>query len=476
MDDEGRRATRRYVLWSAASVALLALLALDVLWLSASGGAGIAQQRLLGVLALVACLYSQTELRDWHRYYQANRERAGCAPLPAYPRDIFGVRFLLDSVRQTRANDLLQARARALREVGRGHTFVHKLAPEPGFAVSTDEPEVVKAVLATRFDDWALPRVRQRAFRPVLGRRSIFQTNGPEWQHARAALRPAFVRDNVRDMACLDRHIVKLLARVRAAEGAPVDLQVLFAMLTMDSISDFMFGQSTDALGAAETPDALRFGQCFDRSMYKVANRARLGWLTQVLPDRELDVDTDFLRRYAAKYVEEAKRRTHNKEAAAEEGGGSGEKYVFLDDLIRSGEPDEVVRDQLLSIFLAGRDTTTSVLTFLFAQLARRPEMAAAIRREIRDLDLGPDPAAGPSWDQLRGMTYLNWAVREALRLNPPVATNSREAVRDTVLPTGGGPDGTSPTVVLKGTILRYQAVSTSKSMTPPFPSTTGPD
>ena len=96
--------------------------------------------------------------------------------------------------------------------------------------------------------------------------------------------------------------------------------------------------------------------------------------------------------------------------------------------------------------------------------------------QQIRDLDLGPNPAAGPSWDQLRGMTYLNWAVREALRLNPPVATNSREAVRDTVLPTGGGPDGTSPTVVLKGTILRYQAVSTSKSMTPPFPSTTGPD
>ena len=217
-----------------------------------------------------------------------------------------------------------------------------------------------------------------------------------------------------------------------------------------------MFGQSTDTLGAAETPDALHFGRCFDRSVFKLARRARLGWLTQLLPDRELNADTDFLRRYAARYVEGAKRRQQQAEKAAEEGG---RKYVFLDELLRSGEPDEVVRDQLLSIFLAGRDTTTSVLTYLFAELVRHPEAAAAIRREIRDLDLA-DPGAGPSWEQLRGMTYLNWAVREALRLNPPVATNSREALRDTVLPTGGGPDGTSPTVVFKATLVRYQPVS----------------
>ena len=236
-----------------------------------------------------------------------------------------------------------------------------------------------------------------------------------------------------------------------------------------------MFGQSTDTLGAAETPDALHFGRCFDRSIFKLARRTRIGWLTQLLPDRELNADTDFLRRYAARYVEGAKRRQQKQQEGpdkvAEEGG---RKYVFLDELLRSGEPDEVVRDQLISIFLAGRDTTTSVLTYLFAELARHPDAVSAIRREIRDLGV-----ADPSWDQLRGMTYLNWAVKEALRLNPPVATNSREALRDTVLPTGGGPDGKSPTVVLKGTVVRYQPVSvpssqisslfSSPSQPPPF-------
>ena len=45
------------------------------------------------------------------------------------------------------------------------------------------------------------------------------------------------MRDHVRDMACLDRHITKMIARVQATGGAPVDLQALFAMLTIDTIS-----------------------------------------------------------------------------------------------------------------------------------------------------------------------------------------------------------------------------------------------
>lgn len=42
------------------------------------------------------------------------------------------------------------------------------------------------------------------------------------------------------------------------------------------------------------------------------------------------------------------------------------------------------------------------------------------------------------------------------LRLHPPVPVNSRTAVRDTILPVGGGPDGQAPVLVLKGTMVGY--------------------
>jgi cytochrome P450 len=107
---------------------------------------------------------------------------------------------------------------------------------------------------------------------------------------------------------------------------------------------------------------------------------------------------------------------------------------------------------EVLSIFTAGRDTTTSVLSYLFFELSRRPDVVAAIRQEIEELG-----EENPTWEHLRSMKYLNWVLKEALRLNPPVASNQREAIRDTVLPRGGGPDGRSPVFVVAGTNVRYQ-------------------
>ncbi len=424
------------------TAALFTLLVLDIFYLRP--GHPTVQQKAFGVVVMLACIYTQTELRGWHGYYRENA-RAGCAPLPVFPNDRLGIRYFLESAKNLKRNTLLASRTQCLKDLG--HTFIHKMFPESSLTISTDEPENVKAMLATSFEDWDIPNTRVQGFLPVLGHHSIFSTNGPEWQHARAMLRPAFVRDQISDIQCFDRHISKMLEHI-PKDGGQLDMQALFTMLTIDTISDFMFGQSTDILGTA-SPKALEFGACFDRTTFKLACRARLGWLSRLVPDRALEADADFIKRYVDEYVADVK-RNNEKGLSAE-----GRKYVFLNELIKSGEPDEVIRDQLISIFLAGRDTTTSVLSYLFSQLSRHPEMVAKIQAEIWDLG---EP--NPSWEQLRGMKYLNWTIREALRLNPPVATNAREAVRDTILPVGGGPDGKSPTFVPKGTLARYQVVS----------------
>ncbi|ORY59117.1 cytochrome P450 [Pseudomassariella vexata] len=367
----------------------------------------------------------------------------GCEPIRTWPNDPFGIRYLLDTAKHVKANTLLQQRVQLFKDMG--HTFSHRLFPETDITITTDEPENVKAILSTKFDDWAIPPGRIQGFLPVLGRHSIFNVNGPEWQHSRAMLRPAFIRNQISDLECIDRHISKLIAHI-PKDGSRFDLQAMFAMLAIDTISDFMFGQSTDILGSA--PDtSLKFGTYFDRSIEKIAYRSRLGWMTQLLPDAELKEYTHFMTSYIAKYIAEVKSKG-SKSALADDKN----KYVFLEELIKSGEPDNVIRDQILSIFVAGRDTTTSVLTYLFFELSRHPEAVGKIQEEIQDLGV-----ADPSWEQLRNMKYLNLAVKEALRLNPPVATNAREAVRDTVLPTGGGPDGKSPVFAPKGTKCRYQ-------------------
>ncbi|KAI3320559.1 cytochrome P450 [Xylariaceae sp. AK1471] len=436
-----RAARRRYYLATVIIAVLSIVWIADVLQLR-SGSLSTTQHKAFGLLLGLLVIYTHVSLRASHQYY-VKAAQHGCKPAPWYPGDVFGIRYLLETARTLKANVMLQQRRDLLDSLG--HTYFHGNFPDLYDSITTDEFENVKAVLGTKFEDWNLPAIRLKSFLPVLGKHSIFTTNGAEWQHSRAILRPAFVRDQISDLACFDRHVGRFIERI-PKDGSAFDLQDMFLKLTTDSISDFMFGQSTDLQGSAPD-DSYKFGQYFDASMQKIALRARLGWLTLLRSDPELNEYSTFMRAFVTRFVKDvrdnAESNTHRL---------ATKKYVFLDELLKSGEPDDVICDHLLSIFTAGRDTTTSVLSYLFFELSRRPDVVAAIRKEIEELG-----EENPRWEHLRNMKYLNWVLKEALRLNPPVASNQREAVRDTVLPRGGGPDGMSPVFVAAGTNVRYQ-------------------
>ncbi|KLU83151.1 cytochrome P450 52E1 [Magnaporthiopsis poae ATCC 64411] len=241
-------------------------------------------------------------------------------------------------------------------------------------------------------------------------------------------------------------------------------------MMTMDSSTDFMLGRSTGLLvrgGSSSTTEAAtEFLEAFDYCSWKGAHRARLGMLMALVPDARYEAGVKTIREYVREYVAGAmavreQQEQEDKKNKAMAGSGAvdgkqqhdGEKksYVFLHELVDSGADEEYVLDQVLSIILAGRDTTAAGLSGAFYFLARAPEAVKKLRAEIEDLGV-----KNPTWEQLRGMKYLQNVIRETLRLYPPVGTNSRNAVRDTVLPRGGGPDGKLPLLVPKGTNCRY--------------------
>lgn len=462
VDPRPRQATQRYIGATVLLAALSGLLALDVLYLRPS--ALSPARKALGLTLVFFGLYTQTILRRSWQYY-TTMAQLGCLPPPRYPNDPLGIKYLKEVAGLIKGNALLAGWTRLLGTVG--HTFEHRTFPSPSPMLLTDEPANVRAVLTTRFDDWDLPQLRIDALSPMLGHHSIFTTNGASWRHARAVLRPAFVRDMVADLRCLDRHVAKLVATI-PRDGAPFDMQLLLSMFTIDAISDFMFGHTTDILGVAPA-DGLRFGTSFDLCTQRLADRSKLGRLAFLVRDRELDEAIAYMSAFVDKYVAEVKhdlqllqqqqqqqqQEKGEKEEEAKKTSADSKRYMFLHELLQSGEPDAVIRDHLISIFLAGRDTTASALSYLFHELSARPDVVLAIQREIAGLNLA-DEAELPSWESLRNMQYLNWSIREALRLNPPVASNAREAVRDTVLPAGGGPDGKAPVFVAKGTTLRY--------------------
>jgi cytochrome P450 len=110
------------------------------------------------------------------------------------------------------------------------------------------------------------------------------------------------------------------------------------------------------------------------------------------------------------------------------------------------------IRSELLNILVAGRDTTAGVLVNIFFELPRYPDVISRLRQEIKE-HVGEE---SPTYEQLKGMKYLKAIINEIQRLYPILPINAREAIIDTVLPRGGGPDGDRPVAVMKGGLVLF--------------------
>lgn len=278
----------------------------------------------------------------------------------------------------------------------------------------------------------------------------IFTNDGADWAHSREMLRPNFVRSQVGDVKTFERHVAHLLSKL-PKDGSTVNLADYFFRLTMDSATEFLFGESTDSL----TRDSEEgFAAAFNRSQEFIAMRARFGFLVRWFPflfgESDSTKDQEFVHKFVDYYVEKgcAKRDQMRGQKQSEE---KSDRYIFIDELVSQTNDRTRIRSELLNILLAGRDTTASLLTNVWWTLSKRPDLWAKIQAEVATLD-----GAHPTFEQLKELKFVRALLNESLRLYPVVPQNSRQAQEDTTLPVGGGPDGTSPLFVPKGQVVGW--------------------
>lgn len=94
----------------------------------------------------------------------------------------------------------------------------------------------------------------------------------------------------------------------------------------------------------------------------------------------------------------------------------SDEGYTFLHELASYTRDRRVLRDQLVAILLAGRDTTANTLSWLIYELSRHPEVVRKLRDEIFKI-VGRERE--PTYADLKSMRYLQHTMNETLRLYP---------------------------------------------------------
>ncbi|RYP15355.1 hypothetical protein DL765_005746 [Monosporascus sp. GIB2] len=329
--------------------------------------------------------------------------------------------------------------------------------------VFTNEPRNMQAVLVTQFADFDIGQRRRDISAQLLGV-GLFNADGEVWEHARATVWPNLTRKQVADLGMFEKH-VQVWVNAMPTDGKSVDLQEWVFRFTLDVGTDFLFDSTTGVLHPNATDRGRQFAWAFDLGVEGVSQRLRLGRLAFLYFNRDYakacKVVHGFVDSIVHVAVEKARNgQSHefsvkNEKATSDEG-----RYTFLKALASEGMSSKEIRDQMLNILIATRDTSACLMSAAFFELSRRPHEQARLRDEIENtLARGRTP----TYDDLKNMTYLKWFINETLRLYPPIPFNIRVANKDTVLPVGGGPDESAPIFIPRGTEVAYQVFSTHR-------------
>ncbi|KAH7882561.1 cytochrome P450 [Phlebopus sp. FC_14] len=315
----------------------------------------------------------------------------------------------------------------------------------------TCEPEHVKAILATDFDNFVKGNNFRAMVESVLGT-GVFNSDGEMWKFHRSMTRPFFTHDRISHFNIFDRHAEDAInqMKVRFRSGHPVDFQDVISRFTLDSATDFLFGNCVQTLSvglpfpfhvkSAEAPTgkskiAEDFARAFAKAQFVVSERPRRNWIWpvfEIFGDKTAE-PMKVVNAYIEPILQEAIEKRKMALARGEKDGkGPSDEDTLLDHLVRLTTDPVVLRHEVLNIMIAGRDTMATTLTFAIYFLSIHPDVLSRLREEIIS-KVGL--TARPTFENIRELKYLRAVLNETLRLFPAVPFNLRESIKATTFP-----------------------------------------
>ncbi|PTB63214.1 cytochrome P450 [Trichoderma citrinoviride] len=398
----------------------------------------------LYVGVVVFCLFKFIS----HRIDRAARQKRlsrehDCQPIHVkYPHKdpILGIDIFIRNVKAVSKHNFLETVTKRHEEVG--ETYQLNMLGTVG--IMTRDEEIIKTVLSTRFKDYNLHEERKKALNPLLGQ-GIFSSDGLSWAHSRSLLRPQFARSQLMDLSMLESHVSCLMSLI--PNGKEIELQELLLRFTMDMATDFLFGESTNSLLADRDGYHSKldgFAESVQYAQDRIAIHMALGKWALLKPDPKFKHHVRVVHKFVDELVHKA---LHGNDPDTKT-----QPYILLRALVEDTQDPIRIRDEVINILIAGRDTTASLISNVFFLLSKRPGLWSMLRNEV----LTQFKDQPPAFEDIPQCKYIRYTINESLRLFPPVPVNSRVANCDTVLPRGGGVDGKSPLFIPKGTPVIY--------------------
>jgi len=271
-------------------------------------------------------------------------------------------------------------------------------------------PDDVETVLMNDEAEFRKADFQDDALTGLLGDGLLLST-GDYWEQQRAIAQPAF---NMGRIAGL----VEMMGEKTASSldewpvEEPYNVQLPLARLTVDVIVNAMFGVDPDEETVYEVQDNLEpLGARFE---------------------------PDPVRFLTPPWVPTPGNRDYNESLAALEGivegliderrRGDVDGEDFLSRLLRAeaagDQTTEQVRNEMMTMLLAGHDTTALTLTYAFHQIGQRPDVLERLHEEV---DAVLDEGEAPGMSDLRDLSYTEQVLKETMRVLPPVYTLFRQ-------------------------------------------------
>jgi cytochrome P450 len=298
-----------------------------------------------------------------------------------------------------------------------GDIVYYKVGPLRVYQLT--HPDFARQVLVEQSDKFCKPRLLKRAFRPFAGE-GLLTSDGALWKQQRRLMQPAFHHSALASYAeVMVRHALRLVDGL--TDGQPIELQSVMSALTLAIVVECLFGG--DVTRYANEVSRL-MSAVLDASNQRLNSALRLpSWVPTRRHLRE---------RRALARLDEILR-----ELIAARRAASGGRHDLLSMLLTAVDPesgirmsDRRLRDEMMTVFLAGHETTANALTWTWYLLSRHPEAEALLFEEVDHVLEG----RAPTLIDLSYLPYTEMVVREALRLYPPAPGVAREPIEDVTI------------------------------------------
>jgi cytochrome P450 len=297
-----------------------------------------------------------------------------------------------------------------------GDIVRYQFGPQPGLALVN--PEHIRDVTIKRRANY-IKGLGLEALRWLVGQ-GLFTSDGALWSSQRRMMQPHFTAAATRNYAAaMHAAIAEVIARLeQVPAGTIVDLQFEMMRFTMDVICRTMFSMSV-------ADGATRLSEAISETLRWVGKRGLQ--LVRIPPKVPTPTNRRFTRALAS--LDEFLLGLID---ARTRSGEFGQRGDLLDLLLQATDPEsgrgmshQQLRDELVTIFLAGHETTAVALCWAWTLLAQHRFARDELEAELARVLSGRTPAVG----DLPALGYTRRLLDETLRLYPPVWTSPRSAL-----------------------------------------------